>query len=497
MMARLAGQRVFAFGLPLGLILGVLALCVTPQNADATVREWLMFKCGLDTQLLEPSPSARLMGMGGLALAVVDASSEINLRDYAGNVAGILDDSDGWVAETWLGNHLQTAERDAFSAERRFGHAGLHVVQRSEKRALGVEVDWTYLETRDVPGDWSRVRGPMISGIVNQRIGRFTLGVMLGSESENESRESSDFFNIRHEQNRFVGRVGLQAYAVGCVFGAEWQFKRGDVQGKSVDAARFHEDSYSWSQPDDRFCIAAVLPLRNSIEGALRVRIMDRQGSEQVDISWSGDSPENPSRENYFDSAITFREEDAALEIASRWRFHLKPGTILGAEVSYRDWDMLVTEGVNFKGSREAGRWKDEAFSAGVGLSHLMLHERLLAAVEVRARQGEWSAEDQLSSSAATSRALCLGLAAEYFVGEAIAIRAGVSGGTYDQDIDAPLTMRVCRTGSAGMSWLPRGGLVQIHGAIRYTRWEPSDAEAVDLETEDETSYTVSLRLLM
>ena len=55
-----------------------------------------------------------------------------------------------------------------------FIDAGFQAVQRSDDRALGLDINWTYFELEDKPGDWARVRGPLAMAIVNQRAGRLT-----------------------------------------------------------------------------------------------------------------------------------------------------------------------------------------------------------------------------------------------------------------------------------------------------------------------------------
>lgn len=477
--------------------LALALVCLGSGPAQATVREWLMEQHGLDPDVLGPTPSVRLMGLGNPGLAVVDEDSELNLHDFGGNVAGILDDSDRWVVESWMGNHIRQSQRNLLDTEQRYGHSGVHVTYRSDSRVLGAEVNWTYLETDEMPGDWHRVRGPLISALVNQRIGRLVVGMMLGRESENEDRHSANFFNIRHAQDRWIGRLGLGVPLAGWILGGEWRFESGDVIGRSIDALRFHEDSYTWTRPVNRYILAAVLPRRGAIEGGVRVGLMDRAGSEEVKISWSNDSPQNPSHTDYEDEAVTFREEESAFEVATRWRLYLGDRSILGASVSYRDWAHDVYEGVNYKGSESEGLWSDETMAVAVGFSQLLLRERLLVSLDGRLLQTDWVAADVLERDEATARNVLLGMGLEFFARSDLALRGGFGVGSSDRDIDAPLTMRTLQSVSGGISWLPRGGLIQLTGAIRITRWEPVEEEATDLESEEEMSFALGLRLLL
>jgi len=477
---------------------GVVSLLVLLAGAGpgrATVVEWLMLRDGLDPEVLRPAPSVRLAGMGNPDLVMIDEASEMNLHDFAGNVAGVWEDSDRWVAESWLGNFVRGDDGAAMSGERRFGHAGLLLLQRSAARALGLEVNWIYLETGGDPGDWARARGPLISLLLNQRVGAFTLGFKLGQESENEDRISDSFFSIRHRQDRLLGRLGARAEGWGWVLGGEWRFEDGDVLGMSADPSRFHEDSFVWARPANRYVFSLIRPRTGNLEGGVRVSLLDRRGGERVAISWSDRSPQNPGGTNYFLDAVTFAEEEGDREIAARGRLYLGDA-VCGAEASYRDWDFEVVEGTNFKGSESAAKRSDQALEGRAGVSAPLIGRRLVACLETRLVQADWEAREDGLRTAATRGLAMVQAGAEYFLNERLALRAGVGMGSEDRDLDAPLTRRSLRALSGGFSWMPRGGLVQVHGALSQVLREPEDADS-PLIKEQETGFALSLRLLL
>ncbi len=478
-------------------IVGLLAIGLWPAEATATVREWLMAKVGIEQSLLRPRPSVRLMGLGDLDIAVADESNELNAADFGDNIAGLLADDEGWVMESWLGNAVQNRETGGVGTERRFGEWGLHVVRSAGDRALGAQIDWTHFETVAPDGDRGSIRGPLISAIVNQRIRGVTLGMRIGTESESESRTVRDFFAITHGQERWIGALGACTRAFGFDLGAEWTFERGDVIGKGIDKARFHEDTFTWKRPLDRYSLFVLLPLRDRVEGGVRVAWYDRRGYETVMASWSDGSPMNPSKSRFIGEAVTFSEEESEFELESRWRVHPAAGTVAGVSATYRSWDSRIEDGVNFKGSEEQGARESRQFTLGVGAQKRLLGGRLSAALEARAGLGNSKTQLPLEETDGDTRSWLAGCGVEYFASRHVVLRAGLSMDGYDRDVDEPLTLLRGRTVSGGVAWVPRGGLIQVQGAIQHRRTEPADDQATGLEEGDQIRYTVGLRALL
>jgi len=448
-------------------------------SADATVREWLMERAGLDPDLVGSAPSVRLRGMGDVGLAVPDESNELNAHDFGGNVAGLLADADGWVVESWMGSSKLAGTLPTLSSERSYGNAGTQITQRSDSRALGVEVNWTYFETDHSPGDWARVRGPLMSGILNQRFGDFTLGAIVGRESENESRHSDDYFSLQHSQSRWIGQVGA-------------------VEGTSVDPGRFHEDTFEWSRPVDRFSVALLLPAGQAVEGGVRASFMDRKGGEICEVSWSAESPENPSHVNYSAEDITtFHETETDTDLQTRWRLHLGGGMILGLEAGMETWEIEVVEGTNYKGSQRSGAWTRDVQRGGAALSQRLLDRRLLVAIQAVGLRADLEASDELGRTEQTMEGAKATAGIEYFYREDLAFRSGFYLSSVDRDTDAPLSISNGHGFHLGMSWLPRGGTIQVHGAVSQSWEEPEDNTAPDVEDQDETSFLVGMRLLL
>ncbi len=451
----------------------------------------------LNPSVLRSAPSVRLAGMGDVGLCVADEANELNTHDFGMNVAGVLEDSDRWVVESWMGGTTVVADCLGSSSERRYGNAGSQAVYRSENWALGVDINWTYFEYDDKPGDWGRVRGPVIAGLLNKRFGWVTLGMCIGNESENEDCLSEDAFTVEHSQNRCLGQIGAEMKLGGWVIGGAWDFERGDVEGASEDPARFHRDEFSWVCPVDRYSASIIFPFGEKIEGGIRARIMNREGGETVNVSWSDTWPMNPSKSTYFDNVGTFCEEVTDAELSTRWRFRLGGGMVLGLAGGYWDYEREIQEGVNQKGSDRAGRCSSDGLSAGVGISRSFMTDRLLVAIQARGSQGDLEIVEEKIGTTGTTRDVRVSVGAEYFPATEFALRLGLQGGSRDRDIDAPLTLSLVSGITGGISWLPRGGTVQVHGALTYMRQERWNERAVDLEDTDDLSYLVGLRLLL
>jgi len=474
----------------------VVAALALPAGAGAALQEGLLERAGTDILRVETVPSTRLAGLAGMGLAVPDEATELNAYDFGLSISGLLEDADGWTLDSWMANQRLSLEQSAHSFERSREWSGASIVRRGEDRALGAHVEWSRYAA---PGeDWtsSRVGGPEVAALLNQRLGPAIVGIRLGLESEDERRDSRDFFAIHHEQQRTVGQVGAQAGYAGLVFGATWDFERGDIRGKSEDPARFHQDDYIWSRPIDRYGFFALLPRRGALEGGVRVSALDREGSERVEISWSDRSPRNASRSTFRTQAVTFWEEEADLLLATRWRLHADARTILGLEAGYRDRDQSVVEGINYKGSLRQGAADESQVMAGAALSRRILRDRVMAVVEGRASSSdrEWGTDGDLRTATARWAQAAIGF--EFSAAPAVLLRGAVYAASEDEDIDAPLTLTATRGVTGGISWLPRGGLIQVHAALQYQKIDREENAALDLEAGEGLGFSLGMRML-
>ena len=131
------------------------------------------------------------------------------------------------------------------------------------------------------------------------------------------------------------------------------------------------------------------------------------------------------------------------------------------------------------------------------GASTRLLDGRLLAAVQGEAVLEDWGSASGLESLSGQGRYLQGGAGAELFVNPEVVLRGGLWFTSEDGDVDAPLTLATGHGFSGGFSWLPRGGVVQIHGSLRQTLAKPEQEGAQETGEKDETNFLLGLRLLL
>ena len=170
----------------------------------------------------------------------------------------------------------------------------------------------------------------------------------------------------------------------------------------------------------------------------------------------------------------------------------------MAAEAGYRAWNHRVDEGSEFKGSLRAGHAQRKIDSLGAGVSRRVLDRRVLLALEGRGAIEDWVMEDpQQKAAEGTSRRASVGAGLEFFATDRLMLRGGFSLFSEDQDLDRPVTLRTGRALSGGLSWVPRGGLLQVQAGIRHERAVPQDEVSSNLEKTDETQFALGLRWLL
>jgi len=204
----------------------------------------------------------------------------------------------------------------------------------------------------------------------------------------------------------------------------------------------------------------------------------------------------NPSNEEFYTEVITFKEDESDIELRNQWRFFLGQTMTLGLEAAYWKWKWDVVEGLNYKGSNLGGNWESDFISLKAGVSQRFLG-KLLLAVQLQGRQGENKSTIDGSHEAITARYLAGNVGFELFLSEDVTVRGGYQNSNYDKDIDGPTSLTKSHNVSAGLSWLPRGGLLQLSGAVTYGNTRPWDDEATLLRDKNETSYLFGFRMLL
>jgi hypothetical protein len=454
---------------------------------------------GLAPGIIQGPGAVRLEGMGGLEVSVPDENNELNLSDYAGNVAGVVLDKDRWSLESWIG--FRRRLQDPTTRERRrltYGNAGTEVIYRSHGAwAVGGRMDWRRLKSSRLYGDTYEIRGPVSEALVNYRFfGRMLAGLRVGYRAENEDRASDDVFALRHRLNRRVGQAGLALLLGPWQVGATWDFERGEIEGKSRDPAAFHTDIFTWTRPRDTYGLQVIFAPNPRLRGGAYVRRLRIEGGEWAEISWSDRFPDNGSQEDFALETATFREKESRTALGTRWELRLNPSLLLGSRLDAARGDLTIREGINFMGSRRETDREWDWWRGVLGLGYRFPGHRGRVGVEVSLARGSWTERWARGTVDRTWQSRRVKAGAEMFWRPYLVLRGGIELGDLDQDVDAPATLQRGRTVSLGASYVPLGGLVQVDASFLLERWRWA-LEEDNSKTHDEFGWRLAVRYVL
>ncbi len=469
------------------------------STARAQAIDWLAESAGMSLE--RDAGSSRLAGMGGLTLTIPDEGRELNLSDYGRNLAGVLWDSDASRGDFWYRSDERVLDdRDASRTRTRnraqVTEAGTFLTWRhTQKRVLGVEYAFEQLSTSIERGDRSQSNGPTWGGLVGQQFGRFVLSGAIRFLSDDQNLTTANVFGIRHQGTgvHYVGAIGYDRRAIQAAVQAER--KVNTIDGVSREESRFHEDELTWKRPASVYSGVLVWSPLEAVRGAVRGQLERIDGRQEVKISWSDRMPDNPGRTNFSATTGAFDEKIRGSQAGTRWDVRPTDAVHLGLEGEIRQVDTDVTEGVNYKGSRRAEDATDRWTRLGGGIGYELLSGK--ARVGAEGWYGRHSREDRdvLGSVEVVARSAELRTGAEWFLSEAVALRAGFVRSAVDDDVDRGNTLRVGNGVTFGLGYLPRGGLYQLDAALRIQSLDPDYEGDPSLE-ESRTTLNVGARFL-
>lgn len=427
---------------------------------------------------------SRLISMGGLRFVVPDENNEINLADFAGNVAGIASDKDGWSVE-WSYDKLRNTD-DATQTRRSATFVQRTVVtqevadftaiyRNGSGRALGGDYRWNAQSVFVRVGNDSKARGPKIGAIWNERIGPFRLGTSIHRITDNEDITSPDIYAIRHFSDAWIWSFGAASDLLGLQLAGQVDLERNTIEGKSRDPSGFHQDDYRWLRPTTRARLSLLVPEGSDLEAGLNFSVLDRSGREEATISWSDRFPSNPGGFNFDQELGTFEEEESGTELEARALYWLGWAPRVGGYFRYGDFSSEVTESSNFIGSRRAGKLDRKETVAGGGAATTLLSDRVTVGVEGESRFTTTDVDAARVLSTVDAREISLRGGIEWFARSNLAFRAGYEYRSTDTDLDAPFTLRSGSAGSIGVGYVPSGGIVTVDGYFRYLDQVPSE----------------------
>ena len=487
---------------PLGLLAApfLLALAFAPA-AHAQFIAYESRLAGLP--LFDSFSSARLTAMGGLELVVPDENRELNLFDFGRNLAGLAEDKDGWSIEA------QYARRtDALDYNSMLGGAPIRqrqvinqnaaltqIVSRQGGKALGATVQFDSQDQDYRFGADNLMRGPRIAGYYNQSFGGLRCAVGATRWTDNEDIASPDVFSIRHTSDVWLVNLAAAIHVAGIDLGGQADLENVTISGKSRDAAGFHQDEFEWRRPATKLRATAVLARPGRLQAGVNLAVGSRNGTEEVKVSWSDRFPANPGRFSYANRTPTFHEKEREVRFEGRASYRLSGPLRLSGYGSFDRFKSDVTEAGNWIGSRRAQDAKDKLARLGGGIGTSLAQGKLIVGVEVF---GLFRTNDLVvprSDTSIKSRDLELTVGGEWLVRPAVALRAGYTRQTVDEDVDQPETLNAGNGISFGFGYLPRGGLVSLDAGVRGISLDP-DGETGSNRRRSSTEYVVGTRFL-
>jgi hypothetical protein len=336
-----------------------------------------------------------------------------------------------------------------------------------------------------------------MSGIfAAQKLSLLTVGGSIHLISDNEDLRSESVFAIRHESSGVRGTGGIALDLGSLLLGAQIESQSNTIRGLSRDESRFHEDKLTWKRPSKVYDLSAFWTPTEMLAGAVRARIVQVDGREEVKISWSDRMPDNPSRSNFLERTGTFKETRDGTEIGTRWEVVPIDRVRVGARIDRSKIDDTVIEGKNYKGSRRAQDTSDELLSGGGGASYETADGRFRVGAEGWYTTLDSKAKGIEETTQTKSRQIEFRTGGEYFVRDRFALRGGFQRIAFDSDRDHPRTLEVGNGYTLGVGYVARGGLYQLDAAIRILNMDP-DYSGFPNREDARTSITLGARFLL
>lgn len=449
-------------------------------------------------------PATRLQGMGGLAFTIEDENRELNLLDFAQNVAGVASDKEGWSIEAWGGENRRGDDYGALYSgaevrQRTVADQGSLLAQifyrRNGTQAIGGTVDWKTQSVRNRYGSDLLTRGPRGNLIANQKIGPVRCGLGIIRWTDSEDVTSPDVFAIRHVSTVWGLQLGAAMDWAGLDWAAQAQFDRVTIDGKSRDAAAFHQDEFEWRRPATKIRLSALLPSGKKLEGGANVLILSRTGVEEGRLSWSATFPQNPAGIEFSATVPTFTEEEDGFGVEGQLRYRLTPRVRLAGYASTETFDSEVKESTNYIGSRRAEKVETSRARIGGGASTSLAGDRVLIGAEFTGLFAKDEVTQARSSSSVDSRDIELRTGVEWMFRPALALRAGYQRVSADEDTERPATLQLGHGATFGFGWAPRGGLTTLDAGLRLRKQTPKEDGGSERKTEH-LDYSVTTRFV-
>jgi hypothetical protein len=413
--ARVARAAQLALVVLAGILIGSVSgrSGLAPDQARAQLFDAWSFGSGIE---LGPLPSARLQGMGGMQVAVPDENNEIHLLDFAGNLAGHLDDkpddhvdvftgSRHWSDRTQLRALDQEFKAFPFGTRINMIPSSKYVLGGSVEYIRGTSerlIDPSFRQRFGLPvenfssgsSDGSLLAGDLRShaftGHYVRRLGsKIAAGLELGYSKEDEDRDVVTDYGIDHEAQTWLARGSLAVRVLDSrgpfhnwVAGANGRLTQANIDGRSSD--QLHDDTFTWERPGLGFQIHLLGGLWESVKGGLDFRHDSFEGQETVAMNWSAQFPLNPTNQTVRLTRSSFEEGFRNTGISTRWEGRPAGRPVVwgaGFRARQQEFWQLAATNVNSYVTSKAERLTDWRGTAGG--SYFLARGRGLVAAEM------------------------------------------------------------------------------------------------------------------
>jgi len=509
----------------------VLALASMPWGSDPAWAQ-IFDAWSLDSGLeFGPAlPSARLQALGGMRVAVPDENNEIHLLDFAGNLAGHLDDKptghvDAFVGRRQWFDRTRPSLRDQ---DVKVSPAGVRVnMIPSSKYALGGSVDYLIGSSeRLVTPDFRRrfglpvenpisgstdgtllesdLNSPAITAHYARRLGsKLAAGMEVGLSKENEDRQSITSYEIDHDAKTGLIRASVAVRVLEArgpfrhwVAGANGRLSRTDVKGISAD--QLHDDVFDWERPAVGYQLHLLGNAWESVKGGVDFRYDSFEGQETVKMNWSAQFPLNPTLRTIRIERSSFSEGFRSSAFRTRWEGRLSGRPMVwGAafEARQQEFWQFTAQNVNSFVTSKSERLTDWRGTAGS--TYFLPRGRGLFAAELAYG---WADRDNRISRPVVrvgASSLELGGGAEIAVALPLVLRAGYRLLLDDanRDRDDPEREFSTHRLAAGAGYRSSSGQVLVDLGFGYDFVDPGAGGAADpVEGQDRKAFNLQVR---
>ncbi len=322
------------------LIISILLL-VFPEPSSATLDEiWLV---NTDVELIRGPGTIRLAGMGNLTIAIEDENNEVNLYDFAGNVASSITDKNLRNADTWNGystwhdskdgirwqdigvwesGGLIILRGDNYAGGGSFGTRILDLYRIDDaglRSALRIPFPQSEVSVVDTMFMDTEVTSNLVEGFYAHRLhDMLFVGARGWGMFEGDEKPLTFHYDLRSSMNDMGAGLAVAVVPLDWIqVGGSLDLGSFTTEVSSTDS--FHDDVYKRARSTTTLSSHALVSLMGKLRGVLNYRRFSFDADQTLSMNWSDLYVLNPENN---DIRRKLRVSDEATErdfFATRW----------------------------------------------------------------------------------------------------------------------------------------------------------------------------------